>query len=88
MKVDIFVLYIFSRLSNIRENMYIVKILVIVPHRGKNIKNANINLREIANFRECAKISTFTVCSKPLQNVALCLTKESEGSFSVFSLGG
>ena len=59
MNVDIFALYIFLRclcLSNICENMYIMKITFIMPHRGKNIENTNINLREIANFRECAKI--------------------------------
>ena len=59
--VDIFALYIFSRnsrLSNIRENMYIVKITCIMAHRGKNIKIGNINLREIANFRKCTKIYT------------------------------
>ena len=57
--VDIFALYIFSRyscLSNIRENMYIVKINFIVPHIGKHIKNAKIDQREIVNFRKCAKI--------------------------------
>ena len=59
--VDMFALFIFSRysrLSNIRENMHIVKTTFIRPHRGKNIKNANINLCEIANFRKCAKINT------------------------------
>ena len=59
--VDIFALYIFSRysrLSNIRENMYIVKITYIMPHRGKNIKIANANPREIVDFRKCAKIYT------------------------------
>ena len=59
MNLDIFALYIFSRysrLSNIRENMYIVKITVIMQHRGKNIKYANINLREIDNFRKYAKV--------------------------------
>ena len=50
MNVDIFTLYIFSRytrLSNIRENIYIVKITFTLSHRGSNIKNAKINLREI-----------------------------------------
>ena len=61
--VDTFALYAYifsrySRLSNIRENMYIVKITFIVTHIGKNIKNANINQREIANFRKYAKIYT------------------------------
>ena len=59
--VDIFALYIFSRysrLSNVRENMYIVKITYIMLHRGNNMKNAKINPREIANFRKCAKIDT------------------------------
>ena len=70
MNVDIFALYIFSRysrLSNICENIYIVKITFIMPHRGSNIKKkAKINMREIANFGKArrfihAKISTFTV---------------------------
>ena len=61
MNVDIFALFIFSRysrLSNIRKNMYIMKITCIMPHRDKNIKIANINPREIANFWKCAKIYT------------------------------
>ena len=61
MNVDIFALYIFSRnsrLSNVRENIYIVKITFILLHRGNSIKNAKINPREIANFRKCAKIYT------------------------------
>ena len=59
MNVDIFALYIFSpysRLTNIRENIYIVKITFIMPHRGSNIKNAKINLRKITNFQKSAKI--------------------------------
>ena len=54
MNLDTFALYIFSRsrLSNIRENVYIVKITFIMQHKSKNIKNANINLREIANFQK------------------------------------
>ena len=51
--VHIFPLYIFlrySRLSNVRENIYIVKITFIMLHRGNNTKNAKINLCEIANF--------------------------------------
>ena len=59
--LDIFALYIFSqnsRLSNIRENMYIVKITCTMAHRGKNIKIGNIHPREIANFRKWAKIYT------------------------------
>ena len=67
--VDIFALYIFSRYSrllNVRENIYIVKITFIMLHRGNNIKKAKINLRQIANFGNArkfidAKISTFTV---------------------------
>ena len=58
MNIDIFTLYIFSRyscLSNICENIYIVKITFIMPHRGSNIKNTNTNLRKIANFRKSAK---------------------------------
>ena len=41
--VEIFALYIlsrYSRFSNIRENMYNLKITYIIPHRGINIKNA------------------------------------------------
>ena len=59
--VDIFALYIFSRhsrLSNVRENMYIVKITFLMLHRGNNVKNAKINPREIANFRKFAKMYT------------------------------
>ena len=59
--VDIFALYIFSRysrLSNVRENVYKVKITCIMLHRGKHIKDAKINPRKIANFRKCAKIYT------------------------------
>ena len=67
--VEIFVLYIFSRYSrfrNIRENMFIVKITYIMPYIDNNLKNANINPHEIANFHKLrkfrhAKISTFTV---------------------------
>ena len=61
MNVDIFALYIFSRysrLSNARKNIYIVKITFIMLHRGNNIKNAKKNPREIDNFRKCAKICT------------------------------
>ena len=38
-------------------------------HIGNNIRNAKINLREIANFRKCAKIYTreniyvYSICS-------------------------
>ena len=59
--VYIFALYIFSRyscLSNVRQNIYIVKITFIMLQRGNNFKNAKINLREIANFRKCANIYT------------------------------
>ena len=60
--VDIFALYIFSRLSNVHENIYIVKITFIMLHRGNSIKNImtvqNINPREIANFRKCVKSYT------------------------------
>ena len=38
--------------------MYIVKITFIMQHRGKNIKNAKINLCEIANYRKIVKIYT------------------------------
>ena len=59
--VDIFTLYIFSsysRISHIRENIYSVKITFIMPHRGSNIKNTNINQREMVNFSKCAKMYT------------------------------
>ena len=59
--VYIFALYIFSRysrLSNCRQNIYIVKTTLIMLHRGNHIKNAKINIREIANFRKCANIYT------------------------------
>ena len=55
--VDIFALYIFSRhsrLSNVRKNMYIVKITFIMLHRENNFKNAKINPRKIANLRKFA----------------------------------
>ena len=38
--------------------MYIVKITCTIQQSGNNIKNTNINLHEIANFRKCAKIYT------------------------------
>ena len=59
--VDSFALYIFSHhlcLSNIRENIYIVKITFIMPHRSSNINNTKINLREFADFWISAKINT------------------------------
>ena len=59
--VDIFTLFIFLRyscLSNIRENIYIMKITFIIPHRGSNINNVNINLCDIVNFRKSTKIYT------------------------------
>ena len=62
MNVDIFVLYIFSRysrLSNVHEDMYIMKITFIMPDTGNNIKNANLNPREIANFRKYVKITVY-----------------------------
>ena len=71
--VDIFALYIFSRysrLSNVRGDMYIVKITYIILHRGNNMKNAKINPREIANFRKCTKmyarenIYVHSICKK------------------------
>ena len=57
--IDIFALYIFSRCSrflNVRENMYNMKITFIVPPKGNTVKNANINPREIVNFRNFAKM--------------------------------
>ena len=58
---DIFALYILSRssrLSNVCENIYLVEFFFIMLHRCNSIKNAKINPRQIANFRECAKIYT------------------------------
>ena len=57
--------------SNVRKNIYIVKITFIMLHRGNNIKNTKINLHEIANIWKCAKfihakISTFTAGSVAL----------------------
>ena len=53
--VHIFVLFAFIKYP---KNMYIVKITCMMSHRGKNINIANINPREIANFRKCAKMYT------------------------------
>ena len=53
--VHIFALFTFIKYPR---KYYIVKITVIMQHSGKNIKNANINLREIANFRKYAKVYT------------------------------
>ena len=47
-----------ERLSHIRENMYNVKISLTMPYRASNIKNANLNPREIANFLKVAKMYT------------------------------
>ena len=38
--------------------MYIVKITGIMPYIDNNFRNANINPREIVNFRKFAKIYT------------------------------
>ena len=59
--VEISVLYIFlcySRFSNIRENMYNLKITFIMPHRGNNFKNANLSPREIAILHKITKMYT------------------------------
>ena len=59
MNVDIVALYIFSsysRFINIREEMYISKMTLIMPYRGNNIKSAKIYLSEIACFVKSAKI--------------------------------
>ena len=61
MNVEIFALYIFSRysrFSNIRENTYNLNKILVLCHRDINIKSANSNPREIANFRKFAKIYT------------------------------
>ena len=52
--VHIFALFAFIKYPR----KYVMEITFIMPHRGNNIKNANINLREIANFRNCMKIHT------------------------------
>ena len=60
-KVEFFALYIFSlnsRVLNIRENIYTMKITIIKASRTICIKNANFNAREIANFHESANIYT------------------------------
>ena len=59
--VEIFALYIFSRfsrLSNMGENIYNLKITFFIPHTSNKIKYANLSPREIANFRKFAKIYT------------------------------
>ena len=59
--VEIFASYIFSRnlrFSNIRQYMYIVKITFIGPYRDNNIKNGNIDPREISIFCKFAKMYT------------------------------
>ena len=61
MNVDIFALYIFSRhmrFSNIRENMYTVKITFHMLSRGNAIKNANISPHGVAHFHKFPKIHT------------------------------
>ena len=50
------VAYVYVIRVYLQTNMYIVKITCIMPHRGNNIKNVNINPREITNFRKCAEI--------------------------------
>ena len=53
-----FAVYIFShfsRLSNIRQNMYNVKIYFTMPHRANNIKIVNSNPHEIAYFLKFLK---------------------------------
>ena len=76
--VEIFALYIFSRNSHIldiHKNMYIVKINCIRPHRD-NIKNANIDLREIlifgklANMYTCENIYVLNITHAPLRGRA------------------
>ena len=59
MNVEIFARYIFSHysgFSNIRENIYNLKITCIMPHRGNNIKDANLSPPKIVNFHKFAKI--------------------------------
>ena len=55
---ELYTLYIFtrySRLSHVREK-YIVKITLIMLHRGNDIKSAKINPCKIANFWKFAKM--------------------------------
>ena len=56
MNVDIFALYIFSRAFKYPRKY--VKITCIMPHRGNNIKNANLSRREIPYFPKIAKMYT------------------------------
>ena len=59
--VEILALYVFlrfSRLSNMRENIYNLKTTFIIPHTSNKIKYANLSPREIANFRKFTKIYT------------------------------
>ena len=59
MNVDIFAWYIFSRNSlflNISENMYMARITYIMPCRGNDMKNTNINPSDIAYFVKAAKM--------------------------------
>ena len=62
MCVEIFTLYIFRVIRDfqiiIRENMYNLKITCFMSHRGNEIKDANLNPRELPNFRKIAKIYT------------------------------
>ena len=55
-------LYIFlrySRFSNIRENMYNLKMTCIIPHSGNNIKSANFeSTQKLPYFRKFAKMYT------------------------------
>ena len=58
--VEMFALYIVlrhSRSSNIFENIYSMKIPIIMLHRGNNTPNANLYTCGIASFIEFAKIS-------------------------------
>ena len=50
--------YIIPHYTHIRKHMYIVKIICIMPYKGNNIRNANINLREIDRFRKFTRMYT------------------------------
>ena len=59
--IEVFAVYIFSlnlRFLNIFENIYTVKITIIIAKRVIYTKNANFNTHEIAHFHKSAKIDT------------------------------
>ena len=61
MNVEIFALYIishYSRFLYVHENMYDIKITLIIPLIGNIVKNGNINPCEIVNIHKFANIYT------------------------------